>query len=73
MLSPNVREFGKCLVFYGYDKLANAPKLSMEEFVLPNRNSELAKGQVLLKMSLATVCGSDLHTLRGRRKEPVPW
>ena len=73
MSSPNVREFGKCLVFYGYDKLTNSPKLSMEEFVLPNRNSELAKGQVLLKISLATVCGSDLHTLRGRRKEPVPW
>jgi len=73
MSSPNVREFGKCLIFYGFDKLTNSPKLSLEEFVLPNRNSELAKGQVLLKISLATVCGSDLHTLRGRRKEPVPW
>ena len=68
----NTREFGKCMVFYGFDKLTNLPKLSIEEFVLPNKCSELKEGQVFLKLSLATVCGSDLHTLRGRRKEPVP-
>ena len=68
----NGREFGRCMVFYGFDKLSNTPKVSIEEFVLPNKNDELKEGQVLLKLSLATVCGSDLHTLRGRRKEPVP-
>ena len=30
-------------------------------------------GEVLVRVNLATICGSDLHTLRGRRKEPVPW
>lgn len=73
MSFTNAREFGKCMIFYGFDKLTNSPKLSIEEFVLPNRCSELSKGQVLVKLSLATVCGSDLHTLSGRRKEPVPW
>ena len=73
MAISNHREFGRCMVFYGFDKLINTPKLSLEEFVLPNKSSELSKNQVLLKIALATVCGSDLHTLRGRRKEPVPW
>ena len=73
MSTSNIREFGKCMVFYGYDQLTKSPKLSIEEFVLPNKCSELSKGEVLLKLSLATVCGSDLHTLTGRRKEPVPW
>ena len=73
MALSSTREFGKCMVFYGFDKLTNKPKLSIEKFVLPNRSEELSAGQVLLKLSLATVCGSDLHTLRGRRKEPVPW
>ena len=72
MSTSNVREFGKCMVFYGFDKLTNSPKVSVEEFVLPNNCNELEDGQVLLKLSLATVCGSDLHTLRGRRTEPVP-
>lgn len=34
--------------------------------------AELAPGQVLVAISLATVCGSDLHTAAGRRREPVP-
>lgn len=29
-------------------------------------------GEVLVQISLATICGSDLHTLDGRRKEPTP-
>ena len=73
MSIANNRELGKCMVFYGFDKLTNTPKLSIEEFVLPNKQTELSEGEVLIQIALATVCGSDLHTLRGRRKEPVPW
>jgi putative phosphonate catabolism associated alcohol dehydrogenase len=29
-------------------------------------------GEVLVQMRLATICGSDLHTLKGLRTEPVP-
>jgi putative phosphonate catabolism associated alcohol dehydrogenase len=30
------------------------------------------EGEVLVQVSLATICGSDLHTIAGRRQEPVP-
>ena len=66
-------EIGRCMVFYGYEKSSNTPNLSIEEFRVPDNSNELSEGQVLLKIVLATVCGSDLHTLSGRRKEPVPW
>lgn len=32
----------------------------------------LAPGEVLVEISLATICGSDLHTIAGRRSAPVP-
>lgn len=32
----------------------------------------LAEGELLVEISLATVCGSDLHTLDGRRSAPAP-
>jgi putative phosphonate catabolism associated alcohol dehydrogenase len=32
----------------------------------------LAPGEVLVRIDLATVCGSDLHTVRGRRPSPAP-
>lgn len=34
--------------------------------------SELAPGECLVELSLATICGSDLHTVDGRRSQPVP-
>ena len=34
--------------------------------------SSLMPGEVLVQMRLATICGSDLHTLKGLRTEPVP-
>jgi putative phosphonate catabolism associated alcohol dehydrogenase len=40
-----------------------------EEIPLPDR---LAAGEVLVRLSMATICGSDLHTVAGRRQEPVP-
>jgi putative phosphonate catabolism associated alcohol dehydrogenase len=33
---------------------------------------KLAEGEVLVAVSLATICGSDLHTFEGRRNEPTP-
>ncbi len=32
----------------------------------------LGEGEVLVSLHLAAICGSDLHTYEGRRKEPVP-
>ena len=34
--------------------------------------SALAPGEVLVKLRLATICGSDLHTVRGLRPERTP-
>lgn len=33
---------------------------------------ELAAGQILVKVESCTLCGSDLHSIEGRRKVPVP-
>jgi len=33
---------------------------------------ELHSGEVLVQISLATICGSDLHTTEGRRTAPTP-
>ena len=33
---------------------------------------ELAEGEVLVKILLSTICGSDLHTIEGKRKEDTP-
>jgi putative phosphonate catabolism associated alcohol dehydrogenase len=41
----------------------------MEEIPLPD---ELQAGAVLVQISLATICGSDLHTIDGRRSAPTP-
>lgn len=37
--------------------------------LLPN---DLQPGEVLVQISLATICGSDLHTIDGRRSAPTP-
>ena len=34
--------------------------------------SSLAHGEILVEIRLTTICGSDLHTMDGRRSEPVP-
>lgn len=33
---------------------------------------DLAPGAALCKIELSTICGSDLHTIEGRRQEPAP-
>ncbi|MBT4498048.1 MAG: alcohol dehydrogenase catalytic domain-containing protein [Gemmatimonadetes bacterium] len=34
--------------------------------------AELASGSLLVEIELATLCGSDLHTISGQRTEPTP-
>ena len=41
-------------------------ELCERKIVTPNRD------EVLVRVSLATICGSDLHTFTGRRAAPVP-
>ena len=43
--------------------------LRTEQLPLPDA---LAPGEVLVAIDLATICGSDLHTLSGLRQEPTP-
>ena len=54
-----------------YAQVFHSPNqaLTRTEFPLP---SQLAEGEVLVKISLATICGSDLHTLSGQRSEKTP-
>ena len=33
---------------------------------------QLAAGEVLVRVRLCTLCGSDLHTYRGKRATPTP-
>jgi alcohol dehydrogenase len=40
--------------------------------VEPVERPELQPGEALVRVSLCTVCGSDLHTFTGRRKERTP-
>lgn len=41
----------------------------LEQWPIPD---ELGDGEVLVEIALATVCGSDLHTISGLRIEPTP-
>ena len=43
--------------------------LQIEHFDLPKH---LEPGAVLCKVRMSTICGSDLHTILGRRQEPAP-
>ena len=55
---------GKVILFMG----AGNP-LEERKFPLPDK---LETGALLVRTSLATVCGSDMHTWRSRRPFPVP-
>ena len=52
----------------------------LQVFRGPDRGFELRgqplpepdEGEVLVRLDLATICGSDLHTVRGARPQPVP-
>ncbi|KAJ9468233.1 L-threonine 3-dehydrogenase [Diplonema papillatum] len=53
----------RAMVFHGVGK-----PHEMREIPLP----ELAEGEVLAKVLIATICGSDVHTVSGARKEATP-
>lgn len=53
----------RAAVFLGSEK-----PFTVQEFPLPQIEPE----GVLVKVSMCTICGSDLHTQKGRRKVPLP-
>ena len=55
---------GKVVFFMGVGK-----PLELREFPLPDK---LEPGAILVKTTMATVCGSDYHSWRGRRPFPTP-
>ncbi|CAF0748569.1 unnamed protein product, partial [Didymodactylos carnosus] len=57
--------FGKRTVFNG---LKNDPMFSSEKIALP----KLMDGEILVKVRLASICISDVHTVTGQRIEPTP-
>lgn len=58
--------YGRSIVFLGRDR---SPMFMTELTRLPVCLNE---GQVLVKVELATICGSDLHTLNGTRTTSAP-
>uniref|UniRef100_A0A0P4WCD4 Alcohol dehydrogenase-like N-terminal domain-containing protein n=1 Tax=Scylla olivacea TaxID=85551 RepID=A0A0P4WCD4_SCYOL len=58
--------YGRSIVFLGRER---SPAFVTESTRLPAR---LTPGQVLVKVELATICGSDLHTLNGTRTTSQP-
>ncbi|MBY0457260.1 MAG: alcohol dehydrogenase catalytic domain-containing protein, partial [Gemmataceae bacterium] len=38
----------------------------------PTARPKLQTGEAMVRVTLCTVCGSDLHTFTGRRKEKTP-
>ena len=59
------KETARRLVFLGSHV---DPCLIQEEVTIP----QLKSGEILGKFRMATICGSDLHTISGKRKEAVP-
>jgi len=48
--------------------LGEGKPLAIQSFELP----ELGTGELLVRVTCCTVCGSDLHTYEGRRETPTP-
>jgi len=42
---------------------------TLREVAIPDR---LREGELLVRLEASTICGSDLHTVAGKRNEPVP-
>lgn len=66
--SPSFQDMYKMerVVFYGAK--AN-PSLVVENVPLPT----IKDGEILGRILTATICGSDIHTLEGKRDHPAPW
>lgn len=58
-------DLARRLVFLG---IHAQPCLVQEVVTIP----KLKAGEILGKMLMATICGSDLHTVSGKRKEVTP-
>ena len=43
--------------------------LTIQQFAIPQ---SIESGAALCRIRLSTICGSDLHTISGKRKEPTP-
>lgn len=43
----------------------------MIQHAIPTRPADLLPGEVLVRVCAATVCGSDVHTIEGRRVDPA--
>jgi len=43
--------------------------LEIRDFDLPDK---IEKGAALCRITMSTICGSDLHTIKGGREEPLP-
>ena len=68
MLSGNIADnatstTAQRVIFHGPKK-----RLESEFAEIP----EIEEGEILGRITAATICGSDLHTIIGRRQEPVP-
>lgn len=58
-------DIARRLVFLGSHA---KPSVIQEVVSIP----KLKSGEILGKMRMATICGSDLHTISGKRKEATP-
>jgi putative phosphonate catabolism associated alcohol dehydrogenase len=58
------RESARVQLFHGPER-----PFELRSVPLPET---LAAGEVLVQITLATICGSDLHTFEGRRAAPIP-
>lgn len=54
-----------------YAQVFTGPNEALQKRDIPQPGA-LAEGEVLVEISLATICGSDLHTLSGQRPEKTP-
>jgi putative phosphonate catabolism associated alcohol dehydrogenase len=54
---------GAAAVFHGPGE-----PMTVENYPVP----ELGHGEILVRVTCTTICGSDLHTVRGRRSGPCP-
>ena len=58
-------EQGTRMVFLGANR---KPCMLPQKCPLP----EVKEGEILIKIRLATICGSDIHTINGMRNEATP-
>ena len=64
--SSSAEARAQALIFLGTE---HQPPVELRSIEIP---SHLGAGQILAKIRMCTVCGSDLHTLSGKRQEACP-